>query len=294
MKVEKIYPWLILQLEEKKSVTEAELKKKLGSEDIEHALLLLNYLVSKKLVSVQIYGVNKRYSVTDLDKIKDLLKIEKRRSVRKTIKDIEESMVVNVPLSLSNELDTLLQTYPEFNILPMKEAFKLLFNVAEVGISLSLPFFELDGIAYFVDELKAVAERGVSMNILSRGILTPEREGYPYVEKLKAFHKLIDIYENNKSIPTAKLQIRDYTTRISDYGSTSLHYEGIHQKMVVADKKYAYVGSGEIRAASFLTNGDVGVIHVGKKAEFWDSFFKLFWRSAKPVSYDFFDLTINR
>lgn len=294
MKVERIYRWLISQLEEKGSVTENDLKKKLGKEDIEHALLLLNYLVSKKLISVQTDRKRRGYVVTDLDKIINLLKIKKKRQTVKKIKGIRECIVVNVPLSLSNKLDTLLQAYTEFNVLPMKEAFKLLFNGAEIEISLSLPFFELDGLAHFVDELKAVAERGVSINVLSRGILVPEREGYPYVEKLKAFRKLIDIYENNKSSPTAKLQIKDYSSRISGYGSTSLHYEGIHQKMITVDKKYAYIGSGEIRAASFLTNGDVGVIQVGKKAEFWDKFFKLFWKNAKPISYDFFNHALNR
>lgn len=294
MKVEKIYRWLFSQLEEKKSITEDGLNEALGQEDMEHALLLLNYLVSKKLVSVQIYGMDREYTVTDLNEIKDLLKIEKKRHTIKKIKEIEEAVVVNVPLSLSNELDTLIQSYSELNVLPMKEAFRILFNAAKNKISLSLPFFELDGLNHFVDEIKALVERGVSINVLSRGISIPEREGYPYVEKLKAFHKLIDIYENNRSTPTTKLEIRDYSSRISDYTSTSLHYEGIHQKMIIVDKKYAYIGSGEIRAPSFLTNGDVGVIHVGKKVEFWDRFFKLFWRNAKPISYEFFAHTLSR
>jgi len=294
VKVEKIYRWLILQLEENESVTEDELKKRLGLDEIEHALFLLNYLVSKKLVSVRIYGTDRKYDVTDLDKIKSLLKIKREKPIVKKSKKIVESLVVNVPLSLSNELDTLLQSYPGLTVLSMKEAFRILFNVTKVKISLSLPFFEFDGLIHFVDEIKTLAKRGVNIDVLSRGILIPEKEGYPYVEKLKAFHKLIDIYENNKSFPEAKLRIRDYSSRISDYSSTSLHYEGIHQKMIIADRKYAYIGSGEIRAASFLTNGDIGAIHVGKKAEFWDDFFKLFWKSAKPVSYDFFDRVINR
>lgn len=294
MRVEKIYHWLVQQLGDKGSITEEELKEKLGLEDVEHALLLLNYLVSKKLVSVNISGPDREYKATNLPKIQELLKIDDKESTGKKSTEIQESIVVNVPLSLSSDLDSLTKAYPGFNILTIKDAFKILFNCAKNKISLSLPFFELDGLNHFVDEFKGLAERGVSIDVLSRGISIPEKEGFAYVEKLKAFHKLIDIYENNKTIPTSKLEIRDYSSRISDYCSASLHYEGIHQKMVIVDKKYAYIGSGEIRAASFLTNGEVGVIHVGKTVEFWDRFFRLFWRNAKPISYDFFDQSLSR
>ena len=65
----------------------------------------------------------------------------------------------------------------------------------------------------------------------------------------------------------------------------SLQYRGVHQKMVVADTDAAYIGSGEIREASYLRNGEVGYLRTDNaEVAFWADFFELFWREARDVS----------
>lgn len=293
MRVEKIYRWIVEQFEKNTKITEKELIDNLGLEDVEHAFLFLDYLVAKNLISINISGLDKEYKTHDLTKIKELL-IIKEETIEKKKREIQEGIVTNVPLTLTTDLESLKKKYSSYTIYSLKEAITLLLNSAIANVYFAVPFFEFDGLNHFVDEIKSLAERGVNVSILSRGITIPEREGYTYTEKLKAFHKLIDIYENNRTTPSSKLEIREYGSRIAGYGSASLHYEGIHQKMVIADNKYAYIGSGEIRAASFLTNGEVGVIHEGEIVNFWGDFFQLFWKNAKLVPCEFFDQAINR
>jgi len=80
-----------------------------------------------------------------------------------------------------------------------------------------------------------------------------------------------------------------------DYSSTSderptgpsHHYRGVHQKIVIADSVGAYVGSGEIRENSFLTNGDAGYLTVNEgEVAFWKEFVEVFWEAATPVDAD--------
>lgn len=76
--------------------------------------------------------------------------------------------------------------------------------------------------------------------------------------------------------------------KIGRAGDRGLVYEGIHQKMIVIDRARAYIGSGEIRAPSFIVNGDVGVIQSGQAAQFWADYFMLFWSEALQVDHQFF------
>lgn len=57
--------------------------------------------------------------------------------------------------------------------------------------------------------------------------------------------------------------------------------------MVIVDKKYTYIGSGEIRAASFMTNEEVGYLVTEAHASFWSDFFNLFWKATTEISRDY-------
>lgn len=293
MEVEQIYQWLMQYLENNRAMTEAELRKALGPEDVEHALLLLNYLVTKNLASVKVMGTNWEYSIRDIDQAKTLIGYERLVSIEPKSTKISSCLVISVPLSLEQGFRSLKKKYQQVQILHIREAFKLLLNAANQELLLSMPFFEGDGLSYLIDEVQNVAKRGVSVRLLSREILAPRREDFSYLDKLRAFSKLINLFESSRTSPKAKLEIRDYSARISDQRGDSLYYEGVHQKMIVVDRRYAYVGSGEIRAASFMTNGEVGVIQLDEEAQFWADFFDLFWKNAQLVPFEFFESAIK-
>lgn len=186
MKVNQIYNWLVSLFERSQIISELQLRKELEAEDVEHALLLLNYLVSKNLVSIKVSGASKEFVVIDIDKIKELIHYKEKETTIRKPTVIEDSLVVNVPLSLTSEFENIKSKYLNLKIIMMRDAFKHLFTASEKEVLLSLPFFEFDGMAHFIDELGDLAKRGVSMYVLSRGLLTPEREGYGYLNKLRA------------------------------------------------------------------------------------------------------------
>lgn len=158
---------------------------------------------------------------------------------------------------------------------------------AQSEVLLSVPFLELDGLIAFIDEIKRLGERQVSIKALTREFLSPSQTNYGYYQKLRAFSKLIDVYVSSGGNPE-QVQVRDYTVKIGRAGDRGLVYEGIHQKMIVIDRARAYIGSGEIRAPSFIVNGDVGVIQSGQAAQFWADYFMLFWSEALQVDHQFF------
>ena len=112
------------------------------------------------------------------------------------------------------------------------------------------------------------------------------------IMKLRAFSKLVDVYVSDGGQPE-QVEVRDYTIKIGGSGDQKLIYEGIHQKMIVIDRDRAYVGSGEIRAPSFVVNGDVGVIQSGQAAQFWADYFLMFWSEAQVVEHRFFQSALS-
>ncbi len=287
MRIEQIYKWLVKTLEQNQIISEEEVYEKLNSDEVNHALLFLDYLVKQKKISAKIQGNTKIYYLDDLDKIKSTIP---KSDVM--INDVigNDKLVINFPLSLAEELNSLRKKYVSVDIINLIDAFKLLLRVAEKEVCLILPFFESSGLSYLIDDFSVVATKGVSIKIITRGILEIERDGFPFISKIRAFRKLISIYNDNKTNPETRIQIREYSSRITNHSSThSLHYEGIHQKIIVVDNKYSYVGSGEIREASFLTNGEAGIIQLGENALFWRDFFNVFWQEAKIIENDFFE-----
>jgi hypothetical protein len=88
LRVEKIYSWIIEQLEKNNLITEKDLINNLGPEDVEHAFLFLDYLVTKNMISVNISGLEKEYKLQNLSKIKELLIINEKRTIEEIFKKV--------------------------------------------------------------------------------------------------------------------------------------------------------------------------------------------------------------
>ena len=290
--IEEAYAWMLARLESG-PLSPAELSHTLGSDLAQRVLLLLNYLVAQGLVTRMSTGQQITYTSERIDEIASLLRSQTRaKAAQKPIEapetwDIAEALVISAPLSLSDKITALRACYPALTILDMKTAFKMLLASARRKLQLALPFLELDGLMYFADEIAGLGQRRIVVHILTRELLLPRQTGHAHHQKLKAFAKFIDLYTSSGG-NRQRIAVRDYTVRIGAAGDEQLLYEGIHQKMIVADGERAYVGSGEIRAASFISNGDVGVIHTGVKARFWEDYFDLFWNEADVVPHSFF------
>ncbi|EIJ65747.1 hypothetical protein BD31_I0834 [Candidatus Nitrosopumilus salaria BD31] len=282
MNSEKLNQWVVDTFEKNGQIGN-ELDN-VSSDDRESINFLLNYLVSAGFVKSEKIGTRINYVVQDLDKIKEFLGLNKKTEI---ISSLQDSTVINLPLSMHEKLISLKKNYSDLNIIELKDVFKKLLNSASDEVLIASPFIEIDGIAYILDELIDSASRGVSFKILTRDVLVKKSYNNTHTKKIKAVLKLYELFDQYQSNPNAFMEIRDFGEEVSDSHLNKLHYEGIHQKLMIVDKKYAYVGSGEIRSPSFLSNGESGYLTTGRQAEFWYDFFDIFWSNSKPVSKDF-------
>lgn len=315
--IEEAYEQVIARLRQGKEVSLGWLRATFGPELVHRVRLFMDYLVAKGLATRTVTGRQTAFSSNRTGEIAQLLRdkeIEERpirlaKAQRAATKGVApgsiptderavavepgaDVLVVSAPLSLAGPVAALFEKYTNLNIVDMRVAFGNLLEQAEHEVLLALPFLELDGLMYFVDQVIGLGQRGVRIKILTRELLWPRKYNYAYHQKVKAFAKFVDLYAAGGG-ERRHIEVRDYTMRIGSVRDQQLFYEGIHQKMIVVDDEMAYIGSGEIRAASFVSNGDVGVIHTGVRARFWGDYFRLFWAEAEPVEHRFFEESIQ-
>ena len=315
--IEEAYEQVIARLRQGKEVSLDWLRATFGPELVHRVGLFMDYLVANGLATRTVAGRQTVFSSNRTAEIVQLLRDKKleerptklpetRRAAAEgpvsqptpieawptTVEPAADMLIVSAPLSLAGKVAALFERYTDLNIADMRIAFRNLLEQSAHEVLLALPFLELDGLIYFTDQVIGLGQRGVRVKILTRELLWPRKYNYSYHQKLKAFSKFVDLYVAGGG-ERQHIEVRDYTIRIGSLGDERLLYEGIHQKMIVVDSELAYIGSGEIRAASFVSNGDVGVIHTGVRAQFWGDYFHLFWTEGEPVEHRFFEENIQ-
>jgi len=315
--IEEAYEQVIARLRQGEEVSLDWLRTTFDPELVHRVGLFMDYLVAKGLATRTVAGRQTVFSSNRTGEIAQLLRdkemeerpitLAKAQPVARkevaarampaderpvAVEPAADVLVVSAPLSLAGPVAALFDKYANLNIVDMRVAFGNLLEQAEHEVLSVLPFLELDGLMYFVDQLIGLGRRRVRVNILTRELLWPRKYNYAYNQKLKAFAKFLDLYAAGGG-DRRHIKVRDYTIRIGSVGDQQLFYEGIHQKMIVVDDEVAYIGSGEIRAASFVSNGDVGVIQTGVRARFWGDYFRLFWAEGEPVEHRFFEESIQ-
>jgi len=295
--------WIHLQFNRGQQISENTLHSTLEDGLAQQALLTLNFLVAQGIVSRSTSKGRSTFVVQNMSALRQLLNDLQATPPSSTTypqeakDDLQEAgplsdlatevLVVSAPLSMTGKLRALRVSYGQLAIEEMKDTFSKLLASAQREALLSVPFLELDGLMVFVDEIKSLGKRRVAVKALTRELTAPGRVDYSYYQKLRAFSKLVDVYVSGGGNPEL-VEVRDYTIKIGGAGERRLIYEGIHQKMIVIDRDRAYIGSGEIRAPSFVVNGDVGVVQSGQAARFWADYFLLFWSEAQKIDHQFF------
>jgi len=284
MRPQQVHRWLLDQLESEGQIDHETIQQAL-EDDTEHALFFLEYGVQEGFVKREESADAREYSPIDIEALRSILS-EEVSAVPQT--ELESGLVISVPPSIRGEIETARQKHPEANIFTLRQTLGRLLADADEIIRIASPFFERSGLDYYLDEVIDLAECGASIHILTRDILDPP--GYQersQIEKRQAFGKLIDLFEQHRSDPEAEVRIADFGKEVVGDGGRSRHYEGVHQKMVIADSNTAYVGSGEFRRNSLITNGEAGVIQTDSETvSFWSDFFDVFWNRANQVSHE--------
>jgi HKD family nuclease len=290
MRTEDIYEWVGDELRDGDDLRREQVENALGDRT-EDALFLLEFLVSRGVLTSQRQGNTVIYSLVDGEGLEELISrfgtdeppLDETAADHDARLPAERQAVVSVPLDMQSDLDALQDEHPDVGVLTLRAAAGQLLAAAESDVRLAVPFFEQSGLNTLLDEVTGLAARGVNLRVLTRGIQTGD--GYDHTNKCRALAKLHDLYTANKQVD-GDIEIRDFGERITGHpDNPSRHYRGIHQKMIVSDAAAAYIGSGEIRENSFLTNGEAGMLTVtDPEVAFWVEFYDLFWRQATPVT----------
>lgn len=270
------------------NIGQDELARRCDSDMLENGLLLLDYLVMLGMAQRTAEG----YVVSDPSAARAVLVLEPteeelaaQQSDQSMVALQPGDLVVSVPLSLRPQLGYVRAQHMGVRIWNLQEAFGALLDEARQEILLTLPFLEPDGLGFCIERIASAGQRGIPLRILGRGVIRAEQHVHPFrhAERRRAFAKIVDAYIGGGGAPD-EVQIRDFGKALVASGDAGpVHYEGIHQKIVVIDRRLSYTGSGELRLASFVSNGEAGQIHGAAASAFWAGFFWMFWERAEPV-----------
>jgi phosphatidylserine/phosphatidylglycerophosphate/cardiolipin synthase-like enzyme len=95
---------------------------------------------------------------------------------------------------------------------------------------------------------------------------------------LAALRSISDVY--------AKLGIPDkFSVKCYEVSVAGMLVEAIHAKVVIADRRVAYVGSGELRKHSLTADVEIGVLLRGAAVEHLADLFDVVWEKAATLNF---------
>ena len=186
---------------------------------------------------------------------------KKPRVAPESLEKADLLLAVSAPSSSSSEILSL----P--GVLDFREAIAKILQSAREVIRISSPFIDYSGVAFFLEELRELAERRVRMRLLTR----QSRD----LDFRRAVGLMAGLYA--RSGFSEGFEARSYLERYS-----GVLLEGVHAKLIISDSDLVYIGSGELRAGSYVSNFELGVIAKGYVAKIASRIFDSVWkRSAK-------------
>jgi len=171
-------------------------------------------------------------------------------------------LAVSAPPSSSSEVLSL----P--GVLDFREAIAKVLQSAREIIRMSSPFIDYPGVAFFLEELRGLAERRVRMRLLTR----QSRD----LDFRRAIRLMAGLYA--RSGFSEGFEARSYLERYS-----GVLLEGVHAKLIISDSDLVYIGSGELRAGSYISNFELGVIAKGYVAEIASKIFDSVWKRSVKI-----------
>jgi len=290
MKAKNIYNWLIDQSESGNEITTESLKDSLG-QDAEHALFLLEYGVKYGFVESRTSGDTQAFRITDTAALRNAAQINETPAEPESEEtDIARGLVVGVPVGLKEAIESLKPSYDTFEIYYLDEAFKKILRSAQNEVFIASPFLDEAGLDLIWEDIKALPERGVSLYLLTRDLIEqPNQQQYAQAKKRQGIARIKEVYDAEKAAPSTKFSVRDFGKRTPGTGSVDLQYEGLHQKMLIADTNAAYIGSGEVRRNALQVNGEAGVVITDSQhVSFCRDYYDLFWDDSRTIGDQFF------
>jgi phosphatidylserine/phosphatidylglycerophosphate/cardiolipin synthase-like enzyme len=178
--------------------------------------------------------------------------------LRRAAEQPEVDVVANIPgLGIGQ--------VPSQRCLDMLSAFLAIVKQARHVLRICSPFADQPTLSMLVPHFRGLAGRGVEVRFLTR----PERFHLlkPVLSEIWEAYKRASLEE--------KFQCRVFAQSVG-----GLLIAGLHAKMVIADSDLAYVGSGELRRHSLMSNFEVGLLVRKDGAGNLAYIFDLIWENS--------------
>ena len=156
--------------------------------------------------------------------------------------------------------------------LSLREAILQVIQLANHTINISSPFLDIERIPEIRDELLSKAYSGVKIKILVRESF--REDDSTRMNSIQSFLK-----RAKKANALENISIRDY-----HYGKNPYVNSSTHAKFVIADGKYMYLGSGELRKNSIDKNFEAGLLSSGKEVEDLEKIFLELFKKSEDLS----------
>ena len=136
------------------------------------------------------------------------------------------------------------------------------------------PFFDLTGMEMLAMELADATTKGVRVRVLSRALI----DDPPNQNAIDSFNRLLEILRRHGNIKN--IAIASFHRGRSD---DNPRYSSIHAKALIADRRFAYIGSANITEYSLRSNFEAGTILEGEQVKSFSELFDSLWNIADIV-----------
>ena len=199
------------------------------------------------------------------------------------------TIVHNDPAEMILDANEACQIHASLQHANLETAFAALLEGAQLELQIVSPFIDVRSVERFAHEFEEAFSRGVRFTLVSRGILRPEdfARRDQRAAKLDAIRMLWQLYSRHNGEEQTRFSICDYL-KIGRPPESQPRNRGpleatVHHKIIVADRRWAYIGSGEFRNTSFGPTGEVGVLVDGAHASLLGDLVQCYARRALPV-----------
>jgi phosphatidylserine/phosphatidylglycerophosphate/cardiolipin synthase-like enzyme len=166
----------------------------------------------------------------------DLLS-EGEPQIRRETTEKPSELVATVPIRMLPKLTG-------YDIALTEDTFRSMILSCERELLVVSPFVEREGVYALRAEFAEAFRRGVRMKILTRDSESPSTT--------LALYDLFQIFGQ-------RLESREFHVRAKVYGEFYRQIESTHAKLLIIDRREAYLGSAEIRPNALHTNFEMGI-----------------------------------
>ncbi|MGA8537365.1 MAG: hypothetical protein WB789_08240 [Thermoplasmata archaeon] len=199
------------------------------------------------------------------------------------------TVIHNDPIDIMADAHKACNLHPAVEHANLEAVFSALVGGAQEQLQIISPFIDSRALSRFSDDFEKSFARHIEFTLVGRGILVREDSTRPrqYEERIDALQNLWDSYKRNNPDDPTHFEIRDYL-RFVPPPAENLRARGaiaasVHHKIIVQDRKWAYVGSGEFRNHSFGATGEAGVLLDGPHAKMLSDLVQCYARRGLPV-----------